>query len=214
MDGRTLARGDRGKRRGAARRVRRRDAGAILRRALDGAARLDPRRDHARRRAARRRKQPALERALGSRSAAAQPRDGRQLHAARRRAPEGEPGARRRERAPRPPAAARRRRLARHGRGRTYGLMVSRRGGALGSDGYRGAAARRADRGFERGRTAADPHRPRHPARQGDRVADRRRGQVEAFAAALGGGPEDEMPIRAVLRRASDRLTVFSAHRS
>jgi 6-phosphogluconolactonase len=33
------------------------------------------------------------------------------------------------------------------------------------------------------------------------------------FAAALGPGPEEAMPIRAVLRRAAERLTVFSAER-
>jgi 6-phosphogluconolactonase len=35
-----------------------------------------------------------------------------------------------------------------------------------------------------------------------------------ALAAALEGGPEEEMPIRAVLRRTDDRLTVFSAARA
>ncbi len=38
--------------------------------------------------------------------------------------------------------------------------------------------------------------------------------KLRAFAAALEAGPEDEMPIRALLRRAGDRLTVFSARRS
>ncbi len=38
--------------------------------------------------------------------------------------------------------------------------------------------------------------------------------KLEAFAAALEGGPEEEMPIRAVIGRAGDRLTVFSARRS
>jgi len=38
--------------------------------------------------------------------------------------------------------------------------------------------------------------------------------KLEAFAAALEGGPEEEMPIRAVINRAGDRLTVFSARRS
>ncbi len=37
--------------------------------------------------------------------------------------------------------------------------------------------------------------------------------KLEAFAAALEDGPEDEMPIRAVMREAGDRLTVFSARR-
>ena len=35
--------------------------------------------------------------------------------------------------------------------------------------------------------------------------------KLATFAAALKPGPEDAMPIRAVLRRAADRLTVFSA---
>jgi 6-phosphogluconolactonase len=35
--------------------------------------------------------------------------------------------------------------------------------------------------------------------------------KLATFAAALGPGPEEAMPIRAVLRRAADRLTVFSA---
>jgi len=39
-------------------------------------------------------------------------------------------------------------------------------------------------------------------------------GKLRAFADALEPGPEEAMPIRAVLRRAGDRLTVFSAHRS
>ncbi len=38
--------------------------------------------------------------------------------------------------------------------------------------------------------------------------------KLEAFAAALEGGPEEEMPVRAVINRAGDRLTVFSARRS
>ena len=38
--------------------------------------------------------------------------------------------------------------------------------------------------------------------------------KLEAFAAALEGGPEEEMPVRAVITRAGDRLTVFSAPRS
>jgi 6-phosphogluconolactonase len=38
--------------------------------------------------------------------------------------------------------------------------------------------------------------------------------ELQAFAAALEGGPEEEMPIRAVIGRAGDRLTVFSARRS
>jgi len=35
--------------------------------------------------------------------------------------------------------------------------------------------------------------------------------KLDVFAAALQPGPEEAMPIRAVLRRAADRLTVFSA---
>ena len=35
--------------------------------------------------------------------------------------------------------------------------------------------------------------------------------KLATFATALGPGPEEAMPIRAVLRRAADRLTVFSA---
>lgn len=35
--------------------------------------------------------------------------------------------------------------------------------------------------------------------------------KLATFAAALEPGPEEAMPIRAVLRRAADRLTVFSA---
>ena len=35
--------------------------------------------------------------------------------------------------------------------------------------------------------------------------------KLRALAAALEGGPEEEMPVRAVLRRGGDRLTVFSA---
>jgi 6-phosphogluconolactonase len=38
--------------------------------------------------------------------------------------------------------------------------------------------------------------------------------KLATFAAALKPGPEDAMPIRAVLRRAADRLTVFSAQRA
>ena len=38
--------------------------------------------------------------------------------------------------------------------------------------------------------------------------------KLATLAAALGPGPEEDMPIRAVLRRAADRLTVFSATRS
>ena len=38
--------------------------------------------------------------------------------------------------------------------------------------------------------------------------------KLRALAAALEGGPDEEMPIRAVLRRADDRLTVFSAARA
>jgi 6-phosphogluconolactonase len=37
--------------------------------------------------------------------------------------------------------------------------------------------------------------------------------KLKTLAAALGPGPEADMPIRAVLRRAADRLTVFSAER-
>jgi len=37
--------------------------------------------------------------------------------------------------------------------------------------------------------------------------------KIRALAAALEAGPEEEMPIRAVLRRGGDRLTVFSAER-
>jgi hypothetical protein len=35
--------------------------------------------------------------------------------------------------------------------------------------------------------------------------------KLEALAAALDGGPEEEMPIGAVLRRGGNRLTAFSA---
>jgi 6-phosphogluconolactonase len=38
--------------------------------------------------------------------------------------------------------------------------------------------------------------------------------KLATFAAALESGPEEAMPIRAVLRRAADRLTVFSAQRA
>ena len=38
--------------------------------------------------------------------------------------------------------------------------------------------------------------------------------KLRAFAAAIEAGPEEEMPVRAVLRRGGDRLTVFSAARS
>jgi 6-phosphogluconolactonase len=38
--------------------------------------------------------------------------------------------------------------------------------------------------------------------------------KLATFAAAVGPGPEEAMPIRAVLRRAGDRLTVFSAKRA
>jgi 6-phosphogluconolactonase len=38
--------------------------------------------------------------------------------------------------------------------------------------------------------------------------------KLTALAAALEGGPEEEMPVRAVLQRGGDRLTVFSAARS
>jgi 6-phosphogluconolactonase len=38
--------------------------------------------------------------------------------------------------------------------------------------------------------------------------------KLATFAAALEPGPEEAMPIRAVLRRAADRLTVFSAQRA
>jgi 6-phosphogluconolactonase len=38
--------------------------------------------------------------------------------------------------------------------------------------------------------------------------------KLKALAAALESGPEEEMPVRAVLRRGSDRLTVFAASRS
>jgi 6-phosphogluconolactonase len=38
--------------------------------------------------------------------------------------------------------------------------------------------------------------------------------KLATFAAALKTGPEKDMPIRAVLRRAADRLTVFSARRA
>jgi 6-phosphogluconolactonase len=38
--------------------------------------------------------------------------------------------------------------------------------------------------------------------------------KLATFAAALKPGPEEAMPIRAVLRRAADRLTVFSAQRA
>jgi 6-phosphogluconolactonase len=38
--------------------------------------------------------------------------------------------------------------------------------------------------------------------------------KLQTLAAALEDGPEEDMPIRAVLRRAADRLTVFSAPRS
>jgi 6-phosphogluconolactonase len=38
--------------------------------------------------------------------------------------------------------------------------------------------------------------------------------KLATFAAALGPGPEAAMPIRAVLRRAADRLTVFSAEQA
>ncbi len=38
--------------------------------------------------------------------------------------------------------------------------------------------------------------------------------KLATFAAALEPGPEEAMPIRAVLRRAADRLTVFSAKRA
>jgi 6-phosphogluconolactonase len=38
--------------------------------------------------------------------------------------------------------------------------------------------------------------------------------KLATFAAALKPGPEEAMPIRAVIRRAADRLTVFSAQRA
>ena len=38
--------------------------------------------------------------------------------------------------------------------------------------------------------------------------------KLRTLAAALEAGPEEEMPVRAVLRRGGDRLTVFSAARS
>jgi 6-phosphogluconolactonase len=38
--------------------------------------------------------------------------------------------------------------------------------------------------------------------------------KLATFATALESGPEEAMPIRAVLRRAADRLTVFSAERA
>jgi 6-phosphogluconolactonase len=38
--------------------------------------------------------------------------------------------------------------------------------------------------------------------------------KLKTFAAALEDGPEEKMPIRAVIRRAADRLTVFSAQRA
>lgn len=38
--------------------------------------------------------------------------------------------------------------------------------------------------------------------------------KLTTLAAALGPGPEEAMPIRAVLRRAADRLTLFSANRA
>jgi 6-phosphogluconolactonase len=38
--------------------------------------------------------------------------------------------------------------------------------------------------------------------------------KLATLAAALAPGPEEAMPIRAVLRRAADRLTVFSANRA
>lgn len=38
--------------------------------------------------------------------------------------------------------------------------------------------------------------------------------KLRTLAAALADGPEEDMPIRAVLRRAADKLTVFSAPRS
>jgi 6-phosphogluconolactonase len=39
-------------------------------------------------------------------------------------------------------------------------------------------------------------------------------GKLATFAKALESGPEEAMPIRAVLRRAADRLTVFSAEQA
>jgi 6-phosphogluconolactonase len=38
--------------------------------------------------------------------------------------------------------------------------------------------------------------------------------KAQTLNAALGEGPEEDLPIRAVLRRAADRLTIFSAARS
>ena len=38
--------------------------------------------------------------------------------------------------------------------------------------------------------------------------------KLRTLAAALEDGPEAEMPVRAVLRRAADRMTVFAAARS
>jgi 6-phosphogluconolactonase/glucosamine-6-phosphate isomerase/deaminase len=38
--------------------------------------------------------------------------------------------------------------------------------------------------------------------------------KLATFAAALEAGPEEAMPIRAVLRRAADRLTVFIARQA
>ena len=182
--------------------------------AVERGPRLDARRDHARRRAARGRRQSALECAAGAREAAAQSRGGGELYAACRRSAACGPGACRGKRAHRQSAAARRSRGARHGRRRAHRFVVSWRRRSRRSDGPGGSAARRADRAPDAARTAPHAHGARNPARQAIALEIEGEAKLATFANALEPGPEEAMPIRAVLRGAADRLTVFMSSRT
>ena len=178
--------------------------------ALSPSGRLVARRRDARRRTARARRQPALQRAAGARDAAAEPRREAQfvrspIRGSRRSRSSPPRGARRRA------AAARRSRRARHGRRRPHRFVVSaaptvwpRRSIRRRARWSRRSRARRAG-------AAADADRPRAAARARARAADRRAGKAATFARALEDGPVEDMPIRAVLRGAADRLTIFEA---
>ena len=181
----------------------------------DARTRLDSGCGHSCRRTARGGRQPTFERAIGAGETAAQPRGGGKLHAARRRPPARGPGTRRGKRARRPSALAGGRRHTRHGRRRAH---LPRGSQAPSVSPMRWTRrARQLVAPIE----AADAGEPRltltgRVILRASAIALEIEGEAKlaTFAKALENGPEDAMPIRAVFRRAADRLTVFSAKRA
>ena len=211
MDGGAAQRGDRSARRRAARRLRRRHAGALFSRAVEPADRLVARRDHARRRTPGSRRRSAIQRQVGSRGAARGPRPPRNSLRSPIRA------WRRISNSP-PPTRGSRRSLCRPTSScSAWAKTATRR---LGSPAPRASPKRSTParaRWWRRSARAAPP-KPRLTLT--GRVILRARAialHIEGAAKlatldkALGDGPVEAMPIRAVLRQAADRLTIFAA---